>query len=208
MLQVYHVFPHIDHLFYKVLIGVLTFTSLATYLITNKSPPSRLINYNKDPRNLLSLLKRFNADEICPTCEIVQPVGTKHCTACNVCVIDYDSHSSLVDNCITASNRMQYLVFLSSMICFLILMVIVSVAHFNTPTIEELNRLRVGDFIDVSEEAILGELDSDTSYKMCILTIFTIAITMLAPILCILKSECDKYGSISGDIFMESELYR
>ena len=136
-MQVYHVFPHICQYFYKVLISVFTFTSLSTYFLASRTRPSYLINYSRNPNNLLSLLKKCNPDKICPSCELVQQVGTKHCTACNVCIIDYDQHSSLVDNCITRKNRIFYLVYLTSMVCFLITMIIVSLAHFDSPSLED-----------------------------------------------------------------------
>ena len=71
-MQVYNVFPHIGYDFYKILILLFTFTTLSTLLITKKSKPGHLINYSRDPNNILNLLRRCNPDRICPTCELVQ----------------------------------------------------------------------------------------------------------------------------------------
>ena len=122
----------------QILIGIFNFSTLASFIIAKNSRPEHLRNFNRDPNHILSLLKRTDPYKICPTCELVQEVNTKHCAVCNLCIVDYHSHSCIVDNCITRHNRMYYIVFLLSMACFLTSVIFGSISLLKLPSLADI----------------------------------------------------------------------
>ena len=60
----------------------------------------------------LLLLTKFDPKSLCPFCEVVQIPQSKHCFACNKCIIDFDHHCYWLNNCIGKHNHWIYLAFL------------------------------------------------------------------------------------------------
>ena len=132
--QVIFVFPHIKYSLFKFVLSLTCFASLATFVMASKSQPGYLKRINSEQNSLLSLLKKMEAERVCPTCELVQQSMAVHCTACNRCIVDFDFHSILVNNCISRNNRHFLISFLVSLMGFFSTLIVISLAHFQKPS--------------------------------------------------------------------------
>eukprot|EP01017_Pseudomicrothorax_dubius_P032343 TRINITY_DN4228_c0_g1_i5.p1 TRINITY_DN4228_c0_g1~~TRINITY_DN4228_c0_g1_i5.p1 ORF type:complete len:252 (-),score=11.54 TRINITY_DN4228_c0_g1_i5:45-800(-) len=85
----------------------------------------------KGGMTVLRLLTQTEPYNICPDCEIVKPERSRHCEACNHCVMVYDHHCPWINNCVGARNHKQFLVFITLLWGFLIYHTFVAIASLN-----------------------------------------------------------------------------
>ena len=48
----------------------------------------------------------------CDKCQLSTARGTKHCSICNCCILDYDHHCVFIGKCVGANNMGKFKVFL------------------------------------------------------------------------------------------------
>ena len=63
----------------------------------------------------------MEAFEVCPECEIIMPMRSKHCDICNRCVGVYDHHCPWVNNCVGKGNHCVFYLFITVLMVNIIL---------------------------------------------------------------------------------------
>ena len=53
----------------------------------------------------LSLLEAFDAQSLCPECQIIRTGRSRHCIICKRCVERYDHHCPWINNCVGIRNH-------------------------------------------------------------------------------------------------------
>jgi len=136
LLQVVLVFPHIETAFLKYTLSATALMSMMSFVIVQRSHPGylRSVVNNAEETNVITLLKKVEPQRVCPRCEVAQTGLAVHCEACDRCVVDFDGHSLLVNNCISSNNRPQLLMFLIALTSFFTMLAMISLFHFEKPT--------------------------------------------------------------------------
>ena len=60
----------------------------------------------------MKLLETFDAQSLCPECEIIRTGRSRHCIICHQCVDRYDHHCPWINNCVGLNNHNLFLIYL------------------------------------------------------------------------------------------------
>lgn len=60
----------------------------------------------------LKLLESFDAQSLCPECEIIRTARSRHCIICNRCIERYDHHCPWINNCVGLKNHNLFVTYL------------------------------------------------------------------------------------------------
>ena len=86
----------------------ITWSSKSSYIYGNKSI------------EFADLLETFDAESLCPFCEVIRMPRSRHCNICNRCVERYDHHCPWVNNCIGKTNHLYFYIHLVLLIAYII----------------------------------------------------------------------------------------
>lgn len=110
------------------LISIFIFPHLSSEIVGSKNACSVLFSismilcivcwlkdpgYIKSDPNLefLDLLEQFEANCLCPECDIIRTPRSRHCNLCNSCVDRFDHHCPWINNCVGKGNYKYFYVF-------------------------------------------------------------------------------------------------
>ena len=99
--------PH--HLFHFPVVVLTCLTFIAACYnpplhITPATHPSTLSHYATSPLFLPAT---------CPTCSLVKPARSKHCSVCSACIHRFDHHCIWINQCVGWGNHRHFLLFLA-----------------------------------------------------------------------------------------------
>ena len=89
-------------------IAVDLMTILVHTILTCKNPGY----LRNEGLEFMKLLETFDAQSLCPECEIIRTGRSRHCIICHQCVDRYDHHCPWINNCIGLNNHNQFLLYL------------------------------------------------------------------------------------------------
>lgn len=92
--------------------AVLTLSTLVFFTLSCALSPGYLAK--RADGEFLLLLTKFDAESLCPFCEVVQQPQSKHCYACKSCVVRFHHHCNWINNCVGSKNLWAYILFVVS----------------------------------------------------------------------------------------------
>ena len=73
------------------------------------------------------LVEKFEANLLCPHCEVICTADSRHCYICDQCVERFDHHCQWVNNCIGIQNHSYFYIFIILQDIYLVLVVIMAI---------------------------------------------------------------------------------
>jgi len=73
------------------------------------------------------LIRKIDPESICPDCESIKSLRSRHCSICNKCVERYDHHCPWINNCVGTRNHGPFYGFVLSVFLQLIYSLIISI---------------------------------------------------------------------------------
>ena len=111
--------PQVPYVFLKYFFFILIILLIFSFINVNLSNPGFL-----EPKDNLTWIemveKKININEYCPYCRVKKEKKVKHCHVCCKCVAGFDHHCNWIDNCVGDNNILNFLLFVSVILCNLI----------------------------------------------------------------------------------------
>jgi hypothetical protein len=74
----------------------------------------------KDPNiDFMELFEIFDANQLCPECEVIRTSRSRHCNICNRCVNRFDHHCPWINNCVGGGNNGWFYLYILSTLIFI-----------------------------------------------------------------------------------------
>lgn len=115
--------------FFQLLIRLDPILMMVTLVIDILAVSLHIVLSSKDPGYIknegiefLSLLEAFDAQSLCPECQIIRTGRSRHCIICKRCVERYDHHCPWINNCVGIQNHNIFLAYLFAQSIQLVLM--------------------------------------------------------------------------------------
>lgn len=118
------VFPYIQADGWFPIIATLFIGSMIFFCLTVWVKPGYMKGSSKIP--FVRLVERFEANLLCPHCEVLCTADSRHCYICNQCVERFDHHCQWVNNCIGIQNHSYFYLFILLENVYLVLIVIMA----------------------------------------------------------------------------------
>lgn len=98
--------------------------SLTMHMVLCIIDPGRIKNEGIE---FLKLLESFDAQSLCPECEVIRTTRSRHCVICNNCIERYDHHCPWINNCVGIKNHNLFVTYLLFQIVSLIVTLVQSI---------------------------------------------------------------------------------
>ena len=74
----------------------------------------------------LKLVEKFDANMLCPACEVICTADSRHCYICNMCVERFDHHCQWVNNCVGVKNHTYFYIYICLQALYMTAMVLMA----------------------------------------------------------------------------------
>lgn len=111
LIMLFFIMPYYDNVIF--LLFCLLFIILPSLLYANLifSPPYQ-IDFSSSTSLYDIIMKGKYVTDYCPKCISVKSPNVKHCSICDVCIVDFDHHCYWINNCVGKGNIFKFRVFL------------------------------------------------------------------------------------------------
>ena len=99
------------------------------FVVTVRADPGYMQGKSSIP--FVRLVEKFEANLLCPHCEVICTADSRHCYTCNQCVERYDHHCQWVNNCIGIGNHSYFFLFIIMQDLYLILVCFMAVCNIH-----------------------------------------------------------------------------
>jgi len=109
--------------------------SMVFFFLTWKVKPG----YMRGTANIpfVRLVEKFEANLLCPHCEVICTADSRHCYICDQCVERFDHHCQWVNNCIGIANHSYFYLYIILQDLYLVLVVIMAILNIDMVITEE-----------------------------------------------------------------------
>ena len=105
---------------------IMIFIAAMTFFgLTVKISPGYMRGTSNVP--FVRLVEKFEANLLCPKCEVICTAESRHCYICDQCVERFDHHCQWVDNCIGKENHSYFYIFIILQDLYLVIVVIMAI---------------------------------------------------------------------------------
>jgi hypothetical protein len=98
------------HSYFVIANASLALLTFALLEIVNLSNPGRILP--KVP--FLTLLEDFDATQLCPECQTLKTIRSRHCSVCHTCVERFDHHCPWINNCVGVKNHNWFILYITA----------------------------------------------------------------------------------------------
>lgn len=144
--------------------------SMIFFILTVKMKPGFMKGTSNVP--FVRLVEKFEANLLCPKCEVICTADSRHCYICDQCVERFDHHCQWVNNCIGVENHSYFYLFIILQDLYLLLVVVMSILNVDMVISEEiLERARETCLLPVivQSDPVLAQITFDFSLIMTML---------------------------------------
>jgi len=91
-----------------------------------------LIAWRRDPGYLkqdsnidfFKIIEEFDANHLCPECQVIRTERSRHCNICNRCVERFDHHCPWINNCVGTRNHGYFFIYIMLTILYIFLVLV------------------------------------------------------------------------------------
>ena len=118
------VFPYIYSGGWAPLLYTMFFASQVFFVLTIKMEPGYM--RGNSSIKFLKLVEKFDANMLCPACEVICTADSRHCYICNMCVERFDHHCQWVNNCVGVKNHTYFYIYICLQALYMTAMVLMA----------------------------------------------------------------------------------
>ena len=129
------VYPYIYADGWFPLLFTFFMASMIFFALTVRKKPGYMKGSSTVP--FVRLVEKFEANLLCPHCEVICTADSRHCYICNECVERFDHHCQWVNNCIGVNNHSYFYIYIILEDVYLLLVIFMAIFNFDVVITDE-----------------------------------------------------------------------